>query len=148
MVWAQGLNMNRRDLIKAMFVAAPVAAAAEPPKLDPDRFTFDGWDIRWTGWKPLVNQDAYAGQWIAKPLGEPPIVEFYPGAPKYAAYAAYSSIPGTVGWAGRGFCLNIDLQPDQFYIEHDTPEGVRLQQKALALDKLIDFLRISRSGCK
>jgi hypothetical protein len=147
--------MNRRQLMQSLIVAAPataVAVATETqvqsiPISPTDQFKWHEWDIRWTGWKPLPYQDAYSGQWIAKPIGEGPLVEGPYGGPKRAVYGAFSSTPGCVDWYWKGWQFNFDLQKDQILIEHDSSEAERDQQKFLALRKLIDFLRTSKVGC-
>lgn len=74
--------MNRRAFLHRFGIGvSAIAIAAQPGHAEshPDRFTFNGWDVRWSGWREPVNQAMTFGVWIAWPTShhEPQALAHY-----------------------------------------------------------------------
>lgn len=69
---------------------------AASPSEHPDAFEFNGYRVKWTGWRELVNQDLQVGFWMANRLGEDT---------RY-----YASTTGTVGEALELYALDTSVQ--------------------------------------
>lgn len=88
-------------------------------RLLPDVIKYNGFTIKWTGWKPSCLDLSLYGQWIARPDDKKTIItnDMRWGT----ADGVYSSFPGAVGFFNAG---------DQFYT--GWTEG---QQEAVLCDR-------------
>lgn len=61
------IDKSRRQFfagLSALVGAGAVAAIPAPPNRD--EFNYREWNVRWSGWKPVVNQHIQVGYWIAQ----------------------------------------------------------------------------------
>lgn len=139
--------MKRRGFFTALggavAVTAAVAVAETPEPLEmPDVINYNGFIVRWTGWKEMAQSLDRAGQWIARPAdGKPIICKEYP----WGCEGVESSFPGGVGYFCTGQWFDTCFWDGQREVVDNANDwyerpGLMLKAQRDALAKLKKFI--------
>lgn len=124
--------MNRRDVMRNMRNLVLAVSSTILPDVSAEAksiakpLTYRDWQLIWTGWKPIANQDAMAGQWIAYDRTG-------------GGWGLYSSYPGSYGPFVPGSVFDLSLRRWQQLPTRLTPPDVlvRMNSECLAVLKLM-----------
>jgi len=125
--------MNRRELLKKLGLGGGAVVAMAAPALmavessvesSVLQLKFNGWDVRWTGWKTIPNQNEISGQWIA----------FNPD--HMNDWGFYSSWPGAVSQVLPRHVYDLRILPDQVIPTKFTSESELEWMKNECLERL------------
>ena len=107
-------------------VALPAALMAidiEVKPDTPDEFMFDGWRVKWSGWRLVENMDVKVGFWVGY------------GAPTDQWHLC-SAWPGMCRPYVRGAMFDIALRPNQTMPTYDATEKDMDVFRGLCLERL------------
>ena len=132
--------LNRRSWLaqlKNVAFAAPalalVSSVVTEAKAEqiPDKFTYRGYCIKWTGWKSNPESSDFYGQWVAWPVN-------FDGKGYFAG--CYSNTGGIVDSFRRGDVFNIaNLKPEYWINEKNIEtDGPRVRKETL--NRLIKYM--------
>lgn len=125
------MSHTRRGMLAAILGSGTVMAAGAPVEetpVDGDKFTHNGWNIHFTGFKSQPERDALVGQWLA--------VFWLPRDKKYF-HGFYSSTSGPV----KSFHLGDYFETfGDCRLTSGSTQAEKQSSKASALRRLIEFL--------
>lgn len=93
-----------------------------------DRMKYKGYELIWTGWKQMPDQDTSVGQWCALRKNNKGEIQ---------GFGFYASYPGGQGIYYPGQMFNCCIMHDQLPVNYITPDETREQNRLEALQRVM-----------